>query len=74
MCFKLDNGSELFSVQDMHRLRKVSSGVMGSSTWATRPDGPEKGGTCPDDGDGTCSCKVKCARCSCLEKMAAREN
>ena len=34
MCFKLDNGSELFSVQDMHRLRKKSSGVMGSRTWA----------------------------------------
>jgi len=34
MCFKLDNGSELFSVQDMHRLRKKSSGVMGSRSWA----------------------------------------
>jgi hypothetical protein len=34
MCFKLDNGSELFSIQDMHRLRKKSSGVMGSRSWA----------------------------------------
>jgi hypothetical protein len=39
MCFKLDNGSELFSVQDMHRLRKKSSGVMGSRTWARRAAG-----------------------------------
>ncbi len=33
MCFKLDNGSELFSIQEMHRLRKQSSGVMGSRSW-----------------------------------------
>ena len=33
MCFKLDNGVELFSVQDMHRLRKTSSGAMGSRSW-----------------------------------------
>jgi hypothetical protein len=33
MCFKLDNGSELFSVQDMHRLRKKSSGAMGARSW-----------------------------------------
>jgi len=33
MCFKLDNGSELFSVQAMQRLRKESSGAMGSRAW-----------------------------------------
>ena len=74
MCFKLDNGSELFSVQDMHRLRTASSGVMGSSAWTTRPNDSEKSEVCPGNGDGTCSCKVKCARCTCLEKLAAREN
>lgn len=36
MCFKLDNGSELFSIQEMHRLRKKSSGVMGSRSWADK--------------------------------------
>ena len=34
MCFKLDNGSELFSVQDMHRLRRKADGAMGSRSWA----------------------------------------
>ena len=36
MCFKLDNGSELFSVHDMHRLRKKADGAMGSRSWARR--------------------------------------
>jgi hypothetical protein len=36
MCFKLDNGSELFSIQEMHRLRKNSSGVMGSRSWVKK--------------------------------------
>lgn len=33
MCFKLDNGSELFSVQDMQRLKKPTSSRMGSRAW-----------------------------------------
>ena len=28
--FKLDNGAELFSSQDMQRLRKAAGGAMGS--------------------------------------------
>lgn len=41
MCFKLDNGSELFSVQDMQRLKKPASGRMGSRAWvlSLAPDG-----------------------------------
>lgn len=41
MCFKLDNGSELFSVQDMQRLKKPASGRMGSRAWVLSlpPDG-----------------------------------
>ncbi len=74
MCFKLDNGSELFSVQDMHRLRKASSGVMGSSPWTTRAKEPEKDGACPGNGDGSCTCAVKCARCTCREKKLERES
>jgi len=69
MCFKLDNGSELFSVQDMHRLRKQSSGVMGSRSWA-RGVGEDQRGGCSGSGDGTCSCAVKCPRCACLEKLS----
>lgn len=62
MCFKLDNGSELFSVQDMHRLRKKASGVTGSRTWVeTAP----AAGACT--GHGQCSCVVKCLHCSCRE-------
>lgn len=52
MCFKLDNGSELFSIQDMHRLRKASSGVMGSRSWAARPQGEDGDGSCPGGGGG----------------------
>ena len=65
MCFKLDNGSELFSIQDMHRLRKASSGVMGSRSWAARPQDEDGDGSCPGGGGGTCSCTVKCANCRC---------
>ena len=65
MCFKLDNGSELFSVQDMHRLRKPSSGVMGSSVWARRPQAATETDGCPGGGGGTCSCAVKCEHCRC---------
>jgi hypothetical protein len=58
MCFKLDNGSELFSIQEMHRLRKQSSGVMGSRSWAgregvrpmERPDGATD--PCPREAEG----------------------
>lgn len=50
MCFKLDNGSELFSIQEMHRLRKKSSGVMGSRTWAQRTDA--RGAQCLEQNDG----------------------
>lgn len=42
MCFKLDNGSELFSVQDMHRLRKKSSGAMGARSWVLGACGPQE--------------------------------
>jgi len=65
MCFKLDNGSELFSIQDMHRLRKSSSGVMGSVSWVAERSHEDASPACK--GDGTCSCKVKCARCRCQE-------
>lgn len=64
MCFKLDNGSELFSVQDMHRLRKKSGGAMGSRAWVeTAP----AAGAC--SGQGPCSCVVKCAQCACREGL-----
>lgn len=33
MSFKLSNGSELFSRQDLDRLRTASSGRMGSRLW-----------------------------------------
>lgn len=68
MCFKLDSGSELFSMQDMHRLRKASSGVMGSRAW-TSPALVEADATgrCPGGGGGQCSCTVKCARCRCQD-------
>lgn len=67
MCFKLDNGSELFSVQDMHRLRKKASGAMGSRAWVeTAP----AAGSC--SGHGLCSCAVKCAQCACREGRPER--
>jgi hypothetical protein len=69
MCFKLDNGSELFSIQDMHRLRKSASGVMGSSAWARRPKAAKEQGGCPGGG-GECSCTVKCALCRCQGGLA----
>lgn len=69
MCFKLDNGSELFSIQDMHRLRKASSGVMGSRSWTERPQGEDGDGSCPGGGGGTCSCTVKCAKCRCQSEF-----
>jgi len=52
MCFKLDNGSELFSVQDMHRLRKKSSGVMGSRTWARQAESASPGMVDGNDSGG----------------------
>lgn len=67
MCFKLDNGSELFSVQDMHRLRKKTSGVMGSRSWV---DTAPAAGDC--SGNGQCSCVVKCLHCACRESRAER--
>lgn len=67
MCFKLDNGSELFSIQDMHRLRKAASGVMGSRSWARRQEADDEVAACPGGGAGTCSCTVKCANCRCRE-------
>ena len=65
MCFRLDNGSELFSIQDMHRLRKASSGVMGSRSWATRPQAGE--GAAAHRG-GACACEGACAVCRCGEE------
>lgn len=68
MCFKLDNGSELFSIQDMHRLRKAASGVMGSRPWASRPRAAGEAPACSGGGAGQCSCTVKCANCRCREE------
>ncbi|MBE1426219.1 hypothetical protein H4684_002883 [Desulfomicrobium macestii] len=69
MCFKLDNGSELFSVQDMQKLKKSASGRMGSKHWvdvkASSPvarDGKEEGHGCGCDG--------KCVTCKCAERRA----
>lgn len=70
MCFKLDNGSELFSVQDMHRLRNKASGALGGRTWAKTDPQVEK---VKCAGGGSCSCTVKCARCACLEKLSTPE-
>lgn len=69
MCFKLDNGSELFSVHDMQRLRKKSSGAMGSRAWAmgVAVDQPRR---CSGGGNGTCLCAVKCPHCTCLETLS----
>ena len=55
MCFKLDNGSELFSIQEMHRLRKNSSGVMGSRSWAKKTG--IGGAQCLEVSDGAGSCQ-----------------
>ena len=63
--FKLDNGAELFSSQDMQRLRKAAGGAMGSRGEATHASGCS--------GDGTCSCKVKCARCRCAMRAAGKK-
>ena len=57
MCFKLDNGSELFSIQEMHRLRKQSSGVMGSRSWARKTD--VKAAACPGRAEDSCPAKVE---------------
>lgn len=75
MCFKLDNGSEFFSVQDMQRLKKPASGRMGSRNWvgveAPRSDAKEDehaehGCGC----GGTCGCNGKCVICKCAELRA----
>lgn len=73
MCFKLDNGSELFSIQDMHRLRKASSGVMGSRSWTARNAPDEGASACPGGGDGGCPCTVRCANCRCRDRMPELE-
>jgi hypothetical protein len=73
MCFKLDNGSELFSIQDMHRLRKAASGVMGSRSWASRPRTEAEPPACPGGGAGSCSCTVKCSNCRCREERPGDE-
>ena len=57
MCFKLDNGSELFSIQEMHRLRKQGSGVMGSRSWARKKS--LAGGACPESAKGPCPPEVE---------------
>ena len=74
MCFKLDNGSELFSIQDMHRLRKVSSGIMGSRPWVARSATDRSPEACPGGGSGACSCTVKCAHCRCRESRPGEES
>lgn len=79
MCFKLDNGSELFSVQDMQKLKKPASGRMGSRNWVESAPGEAKeaphdaGGGHSCSGDGQCSCSGRCVRCACAERRARRE-
>lgn len=69
--FKLDNGSELFSSQDMRRLRKAASGALGSRPWVESDGEVHKTSGC--SGDGRCSCVVKCAQCRCAMIAAAGE-
>ncbi len=77
MCFKLDNGSELFSVQDMQKLRKSASGRMGSRNWvgqaspAIAKSEKEAGHGC--SGGGSCGCNGKCVTCKCAELRALRD-
>jgi hypothetical protein len=61
--FKLDNGAELFSSQDMERLRTASSGVMGNRSWVDKKE--KEGEKCLTPG---CRCQGKCRVCSCREK------
>ncbi len=62
MCFKLEGGGTLFSTQDMQRLKKSSSGTMGSERWVTAvPEKSSESGC----GSGTCTCTVKCPKCVC---------
>ena len=70
--FKLDNGAELFSSQDMQRLRKAAGGAMGSRPWV-EGFGGEATHASGCSGDGTCSCKVKCARCRCAMRAAGKK-
>lgn len=75
MCFKLDNGSELFSVQDMQKLKKSTSGRVGSKHWVDiMPSSPvARGGKEEGDGcgcDENCGCNGKCVTCKCAERRA----
>lgn len=77
MCFKLDSGSELFSVQDMRKLRKADSGRMGSRNWVgaetPQPDAKDDGHDKHGCGcGGTCGCNGKCVTCKCAELRARR--
>lgn len=74
MCFKLDNGSELFSIQDMHRLRKAAGGVMGSRSWVARPQATEDEGEFAGGSGGHCSCTVKCTHCRCRDGNSGDES
>lgn len=75
MCFKLDNGSELFSVQDMYKLKKNVSGRMGSRSWVgadtpqpTAKEVKDAGHECSCGGN--CGCGGKCVTCKCAERRA----
>jgi hypothetical protein len=75
MCFKLDNGSELFSVQDMQKLKKSASGRMGSKNWVevsspAAKDDKDAGHGCSCGGN--CGCGGKCVTCKCAELRALR--
>lgn len=75
MCFKLDNGSELFSVQDMQKLKTPASGRMGSRSWvhAAAPAAQrDRGETHGCAGGGNCGCDGKCVTCTCAERRAGR--
>jgi len=78
MCFKLDNGSELFSVQDMQKLRKSASGRMGSKNWVGQASAsPSVAKSEKEAGHGCCSgscgCNGKCVTCKCAELRALRD-
>lgn len=70
--FRLDNGSELFSSQDMQRLRKLAGGAMGSRPWV-ESTGRKEAHSSNCSGNGTCSCVVKCANCRCTTYSATEE-
>jgi hypothetical protein len=77
MCFKLDNGSELFSIQDMQKLKKAASGRMGSRDWISG-ETPRPGTNEDSQAEhecacgGNCGCNGKCVTCKCAELRARK--